>query len=263
MSRLLLDEPPLVLQKSLAVVLGLNEAILIQQIHYWTTISEPDEEGNVWVVKSQDDLEKAFPFWSKKTISRITTALKNREILTAVQAKNWNRTYKYMINYGQLEADTVRMHADKLSAWKETDCPDASGQPVRIRCGQLVPLFNRDKNTTAATGDHPQGASGQYEGFDYLNWEPDDRQVQYLKRTTGLDIDENVLVKFRMYAMETEQNPRTLGTRLTGWLQSEKLTDSKATRPNSKKSVTQSNQNVVDELMSRMDEDGNLTGAKT
>lgn len=35
MSKLLIEEPPLQVLPSLAVTIGLNEAIIIQQIHYW------------------------------------------------------------------------------------------------------------------------------------------------------------------------------------------------------------------------------------
>ena len=34
-SKLLVDEPPLIVLPSLAVAIGLAEAILLQQIHYW------------------------------------------------------------------------------------------------------------------------------------------------------------------------------------------------------------------------------------
>ena len=37
--RLLIDEPPLMVLPSLAAVIGLNEAIMLQQIHYWLGLS--------------------------------------------------------------------------------------------------------------------------------------------------------------------------------------------------------------------------------
>ena len=35
MSRLLLEDEPLVVLPKLATVIGLNEAIILQQLHYW------------------------------------------------------------------------------------------------------------------------------------------------------------------------------------------------------------------------------------
>ena len=40
-SRLLIDEYPLVVQPSLAALVGINEAIILQQIHYWL---QPDRK---------------------------------------------------------------------------------------------------------------------------------------------------------------------------------------------------------------------------
>lgn len=35
MSKLLLDDEPLVILPKLAAAIGLNEAIILQQLHYW------------------------------------------------------------------------------------------------------------------------------------------------------------------------------------------------------------------------------------
>ena len=45
MSRLLIDEPPLQVLPSLAREIGLNEAIMLQQIHYWLLKSGNEFEG--------------------------------------------------------------------------------------------------------------------------------------------------------------------------------------------------------------------------
>ena len=39
MKNLLLDSYPLLIAPELAVAVGLNEAIVLQQIHYWTEIN--------------------------------------------------------------------------------------------------------------------------------------------------------------------------------------------------------------------------------
>ena len=40
MSRLLIKESPVMIIPSLAVKIGLNEAVVLQQIHYWLGISK-------------------------------------------------------------------------------------------------------------------------------------------------------------------------------------------------------------------------------
>jgi hypothetical protein len=40
MSKLLLDEQPLLIMPKLATKIGLNESIIVQQIHYWNEINK-------------------------------------------------------------------------------------------------------------------------------------------------------------------------------------------------------------------------------
>jgi len=77
MSKLLLDEKPLVVLPELAVAVGLNEAIFLQQIHYWLQKSKNDIKGKKWTYNSYENLQKQFPFFSISTIKR---AMKIAEI---------------------------------------------------------------------------------------------------------------------------------------------------------------------------------------
>lgn len=63
-SKLLINEPPLQVLPSLAVKIGLNEAIFVSYLE-----SIINDRGIAPV--SQEDLEKVFPFWSARTIERI------------------------------------------------------------------------------------------------------------------------------------------------------------------------------------------------
>ena len=61
MSRLLINEPPLIVLPSLAKEIGLNEAIIVQQIQYW--LSAPG--GGAYRVV-QTDLIGGFIFSSSE-----------------------------------------------------------------------------------------------------------------------------------------------------------------------------------------------------
>ena len=39
MSKILFDEQPIVVSRELAKLIGLNEAIVLQQVHYWLEIN--------------------------------------------------------------------------------------------------------------------------------------------------------------------------------------------------------------------------------
>lgn len=45
MSKLLIQESPVMIIPSLAVKIGLNEAVILQQIHYWVSMSNHVIEG--------------------------------------------------------------------------------------------------------------------------------------------------------------------------------------------------------------------------
>ena len=49
---LLISEPPLQVLPSLAVKIGLNEAIILQQVHYWLLKSNNIRDGYKWVYNS-------------------------------------------------------------------------------------------------------------------------------------------------------------------------------------------------------------------
>ena len=62
-SRLLINEPPLLILASLAVTIGLNEAIFVQQLHYWITSRHAKEiEDQRWIYNTYEAWGQQFPF---------------------------------------------------------------------------------------------------------------------------------------------------------------------------------------------------------
>jgi len=105
MSRLLINENPVMIVPSLAVKIGLNEAVVLQQIHYWLGISKHYLEGKKWVFNTYEDWQKQLPFWSVSTIKRTIRSLERQGFLLT---GNWNvfkldQTKWYSIDYERLE----------------------------------------------------------------------------------------------------------------------------------------------------------------
>jgi DnaD/phage-associated family protein len=103
-TRLLLDEEPLVILPSLAAAVGLNESIVLQQLHYWLERSNHIYEGHKWVYNTYEEWREQFPFWSESTIRRIITKLEKQGLIIT---GNFNRskidkTKWYRINYEKL-----------------------------------------------------------------------------------------------------------------------------------------------------------------
>lgn len=109
MSKLLIDEPPLQVLPSLAVRIGLCEAMLVQQIHYWTQRSKPFNDGYCWVYNTVKEWQKQFPFWSENTIFRHLQNLRESGVLIAEQKSpnSFDKTMYYRINYEKLDLESI------------------------------------------------------------------------------------------------------------------------------------------------------------
>jgi hypothetical protein len=105
MSNLLINEYPLLVLPSLAVKYGLNEAIVIQQIQYWSRKADVDNDGIAWVYNTIPEWQKQFPFWSERTIFSILKGLREAGILIAEKKSKspWDHTLYYRLNYEILE----------------------------------------------------------------------------------------------------------------------------------------------------------------
>lgn len=105
-SRLIFNEEPLVVPPTLACIIGVNEAIFVQQLHYWLKKSEHEFEGRKWVYNTYDQWVGQFPFWKKKKIQRIILKLEKMDIVKSrqVKASEWNQTKWYTLNYDAIEA---------------------------------------------------------------------------------------------------------------------------------------------------------------
>ncbi|MGE4479287.1 MAG: hypothetical protein AB7E76_09955 [Deferribacterales bacterium] len=78
---LIIDEYPLLFQPSLAVKYGLNEAIFLQQLHYWLSYSSKERGGCLWVVNKYKTWLDQFSFWSVDTLKRTIKSLTEKEAI--------------------------------------------------------------------------------------------------------------------------------------------------------------------------------------
>lgn len=106
MTSLLVNEPPLQTLPSLAKKIGLNEAIVLNQVHYWLDPKRNHNvfEGKRWVHNTYEQWQQQFPFWSVSTIRRIFGTLEAQEILRSFPQKEDPQKGKYYtINYKRLK----------------------------------------------------------------------------------------------------------------------------------------------------------------
>ncbi len=106
-SRLLMDEMPLQLLPTLATKVGLNEAIILQQMHYWLTSRHNKNfiNNRHWVYNSYEDWHQQFPFWSKETIKRTIYSLERQKLILSCKLREQRLDHRkwYTINYQEVE----------------------------------------------------------------------------------------------------------------------------------------------------------------
>lgn len=107
MSKLLVNEYPLIVLPGLAKKIGLNEAIVLQQVHFW--LENPNTgvivDGHKWVHNTYEEWQTNFPFWSVETVKRTIRSLEEANLLISSQtAPNpFDKTKSYRINYDLLD----------------------------------------------------------------------------------------------------------------------------------------------------------------
>lgn len=155
MTQLLLHEAPLVVIPELAVHLGLNEAIIVQQIHYWLQKNEREQrnqvDGYTWTYNTYEQWTAQFPFWSRKTVQRVISGLVTADILITANfnKSKMDHTKWYRINYPRLHELT----ADQASVRKgHVDQITASTQPLEGTIERDTLTSSMETQDACATG---------------------------------------------------------------------------------------------------------------
>ncbi|WP_034991625.1 conserved phage C-terminal domain-containing protein [Liquorilactobacillus vini] len=120
MNKYLLDEHPLIVIPKLAIAVGLNEAIVLQQINYWLNKSNKVIDGKKWTYNSYKDWQKQLPFWDTRTIQRIFRGLEKDKLISTgkFNKMKFDKTKWYTIEYDNLSSRIRQvdvMEDDKLT----------------------------------------------------------------------------------------------------------------------------------------------------
>lgn len=122
MSYFLTNKNTRVFNVDLAKAIGLNEAIVLQQIQYWIEIKESDvskykdsfHDGYCWVYNSYADWQKQLPFWCLRTIKTIFKSLENKGYVISGKFNKYgyDKTKWYRINYELLDKAVNELSAN-------------------------------------------------------------------------------------------------------------------------------------------------------
>lgn len=165
---LLYAKHPIVINPELAVAIGLNEAIVLQQLHYWLsdTTSGVMHEGRKWVYNTHKEWKKkSFDFYSVSTIKRTLASLERLGLVDVEQLSddNRDRTNFYTINYD----NSLLSGEVKLTSCRSSDCDNAGEQIKPAQGGKVTPRKRSKRSvvhtetTTETTTDIKQISSSE------------------------------------------------------------------------------------------------------
>ena|GEM_PF-1697631 len=110
MSNIFYNIEPKVINTQLAVSIGLNEAIVLQQLHYWLernkTTATNFQDGRYWTYGTiQEYRDRDFPFWSFDTVKRTLAKLIKMGFVIQGNFNKWklDQTKWYSIDYAAVE----------------------------------------------------------------------------------------------------------------------------------------------------------------
>lgn len=143
MNRRIFDNYYIGINKELAEGLGVNEAIVLQQIHAWLVSNEKRglnyKNGRYWTFNSLKKWhENHFSFWSESTLKRVFTSLENKGILIVgnFNRSKLDRTKWYSINYDRvyeildLDDEILDVDNEVLDVNDEVLCVDDEGDDL-------------------------------------------------------------------------------------------------------------------------------------
>lgn len=166
-SHLLFDQSPILIRPELAVRIGLNEAIVLQQVHYWidgkrNSTKEKDYaqertyiDGRFWTYDSYPEWQKQFPWWSVKTVERTFVKLEEKGILISGIFNEWksDRTKWYTIDYEALD----KYENPKTKKKKDKVSDEENGTKVTSDESKVT---NEDINPENVDVEHDDNLSG-------------------------------------------------------------------------------------------------------
>jgi len=127
MSKLLIDEYPLIVLPSLAMRIGVSQAIVLQQIHFWCETNKRQnnpryyKDGYWWAIATNKKWLEQFPFWSMSGLKQILNKLRTPGdhgplLIERRDGNGRGRAVWYRVNYNALPVDEKRSDEQEESS---------------------------------------------------------------------------------------------------------------------------------------------------
>ena len=214
MSRLLINEPPLQVLPSLAKEIGLNEAIMLQQMHYWLLKSANEFTGVKWFYKTLEEWQTEFPFWSAMTIRRTLGSLEKQKIIKIgnFNKKKFDKTKWYTIDYQRVNRRCVQNEQTMCS-----DCTDGRVQFEQTYTREYTESTTENNNVSEEKPSKVVWTDETRHIIDYLNKRAGKKYSVKTKKTAQL------IHKLLDNGFTVEDFERVIDIKCKQWLDNEKM----------------------------------------
>ena len=214
MSRLLINEPPLQVLPSLAKEIGLNEAIMLQQMHYWLLKSANEFTGVKWFYKTLEEWQTEFPFWSAMTIRRTLGSLEKQKIIKIgnFNKKKFDKTKWYTIDYQRVNRRCVQNEQTMCS-----DCTDGCVQFEQTYTREYTESTTENNNVSEEKPSKVVWTDETRHIIDYLNKRAGKKYSVKTKKTAQL------IHKLLDNGFTVEDFERVIDIKCKQWLNNEKM----------------------------------------
>jgi len=168
-SRYLINEVALQALPTLACLVGLNGAVILQQIHWWSLSSEHKIEGQIWVYNSYKQWAKQFRWLTPRALQKQFLELEKSGYLisSCFAYKGKGRTKWYRINYPEVEKQCEDIHLKgELS---NNDCEEIHNEGENIHHDST--LFSHKASLSQSPKNNrskPEGNQSKPEGLKEL-----------------------------------------------------------------------------------------------
>jgi len=164
---LLINESPLFVLPSLAKEIGLNGALILQQLHFRSLIASKQKDGFSWVYKTYEEWQEEFPFWSVDTIRRAIRKLEIEGYVISTSAFNRmkvDKTKWYRVDYSKCFLPSVHL-APSIQA----NLPQEDGQLAMCEEGNLPTPITKELKSNLRKENVETRLDAISEVIDYLN----------------------------------------------------------------------------------------------
>lgn len=169
---------PLTINTTLAKAIGLNEAIILQQIKYWLQRSSHHIDGYTWIYNSIPKWQEQFSFWSYGTIKRTIASLENQGLVVSG-------------NFNKLKIDRTKWY--RIVGYEDVNQPTMSANCTHQKVSLHLPIPETTTETThkdiQASQSSPADAGDSDKPTEYPREFILEEKLQQMEKTEGSYLD--------------------------------------------------------------------------